>query len=459
VDLVEVDVPDPEPVERGVEGARQVPPRQPDVVRSVAGREAPLGREHDLVGDVGGDGRPPATDDPLRLGPGVHVGDVDEVPAGLDEPVELLANAPASSVSCPKVIVPRQSDETTQPLRPSNRCSTIHLLGGTGRGHMPDTMKRRPNGLPALATKALESIGLLNKGSAALSQAPSSPSEPGAAAPETGEPPPVVDPALNVTRVGGTTALITGAGGAFLTLTNLTDQTPDAVRVAAYAGTAVVVAAALIATAIMIVADIRARSALAVARLTAPAAPTSGTTSDDPPPSFRAAWAQVLRLQNVKDQTRAVGRPDLTRLCRKGARRWSLTSTSSCARPGRGLRTAVIGRRRRTGLADLVRDRGAAAALPTGPRPPAPRPPAPRPAGSAVVDTWASATGWRSGAGRRAATRPSRTRWIVPCGRCCRWRCSSSPTPSSSGSSTGSTWSSSAASSCSRTCTAARSGG
>jgi hypothetical protein len=181
---------------------------------------------------------------------------------------------------------------------------------------MPDTMKRRPNGLPALATKALESIGLLNKGSAALSQAPSSPSEPGAAAPETGEPPPVVDPALNVTRVGGTTALITGAGGAFLTLTNLTDQTPDAVRVAAYAGTAVVVAAALIATAIMIVADIRARSALAVARLTAPAAPTSGTTSDDPPPSFRAAWAQVLeRLQNVKDQTpTAVGRPDLTRL-------------------------------------------------------------------------------------------------------------------------------------------------
>jgi hypothetical protein len=103
-----------------------------------------------------------------------------------------------------------------------------------------------------------EFLGLLNKGSATAQAAPS-PSE-------VAQLQPVSSNALNVTRVGGLAALISGAGGAALVLFNV-DKAKDraSIVVAAYVSVGVIVAAALLAAAIIIMADIRARAAIAVA--------------------------------------------------------------------------------------------------------------------------------------------------------------------------------------------------
>ncbi len=102
-----------------------------------------------------------------------------------------------------------------------------------------------------------EGVGLLNKGS---SKAPAAPS-----AGEVAKLEPVSSNALNVTRVGGLTALITGAGTAALSLFKITSTDPPSVRLAAYLSTSVIVAATLFTVAIIIAADIRARASIAVA--------------------------------------------------------------------------------------------------------------------------------------------------------------------------------------------------
>jgi hypothetical protein len=123
---------------------------------------------------------------------------------------------------------------------------------------------RELSSLAGRVAKLFETLGLLNKGSAAASAAPG----PG----ESDTVQPVTSNSLNVTRVGGVTTLIAGAGGAALLLFNV-DKAKDAhaIVVAAYASVGVIVAAALLTVAIIIAADIRARAAIAVA--TPPASP------------------------------------------------------------------------------------------------------------------------------------------------------------------------------------------
>ncbi|HEX4804845.1 MAG TPA: hypothetical protein VFU94_02995 [Conexibacter sp.] len=116
----------------------------------------------------------------------------------------------------------------------------------------------------ALVTRVFEAIGLLNKGSATTPGAPD--------ASDMDRVQPVSTNALNVTRVGGVTAVIGGAGAAALAIFSV-DPARDAtaVVVAAYASVGLIVAAALVTVAIIIAADIRARQAIAVATSKAPA--------------------------------------------------------------------------------------------------------------------------------------------------------------------------------------------
>lgn len=149
----------------------------------------------------------------------------------------------------------------------------------------------RGQGVAQWTTKALESIGLLNKGSAAIAA--------GEAKDEANELP-VASPSLNVTRVGGTAAVITAAGAAAITLFNVKAGTdPDSIVVAAYASTGLIIAAALVTTAIIISADIKARSS---------AAPGAGTSKADTK-DFKGAWTDALsRLRDVKDALPAADR-------------------------------------------------------------------------------------------------------------------------------------------------------
>jgi hypothetical protein len=127
----------------------------------------------------------------------------------------------------------------------------------------PDTKRRRLS-FAWLVTLIGESIGLLNKGSA------NTPAAPGG---ETGDQTAVSSNSLNVTRVGGVGALISGAGGAALLLFKVNKaKDPHSIVVAAYISVGVIVAAALVAVAMIIVADIRARSGLAAASATTAAA-------------------------------------------------------------------------------------------------------------------------------------------------------------------------------------------
>ena len=89
--LVEVDGVDAEAAQAGVEGAAKVGAGQAGVVRSVSHRKAALGGDDELVAHAG-TGRQPPADDLLGTPACVHVGRVDEVPATLDEQVELLVS-------------------------------------------------------------------------------------------------------------------------------------------------------------------------------------------------------------------------------------------------------------------------------------------------------------------------------------------------------------------------------
>lgn len=116
---------------------------------------------------------------------------------------------------------------------------------------------KRIGGLAQVVTKAFESLGVLNKGSAAAAAAPD-------AAATTTAVTPVSSNALNVTRVGGLAALVSSVGAAAIALFGVKTTDKPAIVAAAYASVGAIVAAALIAAAVIVAADIRTRGTIAV---------------------------------------------------------------------------------------------------------------------------------------------------------------------------------------------------
>jgi hypothetical protein len=187
---------------------------------------------------------------------------------------------------------------------------------GTNGAAKKDPLERTDTGLPTLATRLFESLGILNKGSASLS---------------TGElkhedatkKMAVVENSFNVTRVGGLAATITAVGVASIAIFNV-DRATDAtgVVVAAYASSGFIVGAALITVAIIISADIRARGTAAAKPDTA--ADSADKSKSDPaiagkevkelaaaptsPDSFKATWRIAIeRLELIEADLPAVG--------------------------------------------------------------------------------------------------------------------------------------------------------
>jgi len=160
----------------------------------------------------------------------------------------------------------------------------------------------RGNGLAKAATKTFEAIGLLNKGSADMAAGDPKAKE------EAGNLP-VPSNSLNVTRVGGTGAVIAAAGAAALTLFNVDKGVDKAsVVVAAYASTGAIVAAALVTTAIIISADISARSSATPGGGESKTSVVATTTSTERA-SFRQAWQSAIdRLEAVKNALPATDR-------------------------------------------------------------------------------------------------------------------------------------------------------
>jgi hypothetical protein len=152
----------------------------------------------------------------------------------------------------------------------------------------------RGNDLAKVVTKAFESVGLLNKGSAAIAAGDEK-------AKEEASDLPVSSNSLNVTRVGGTGAVIAAAGAAALALFNVDKGTDKpAIVVAAYASTGAIVAAALVTTAIIISADIKARSSATPVGVTSKAPAAAAATPTDRA-AFKEAWGFAIdRLQSVK---------------------------------------------------------------------------------------------------------------------------------------------------------------
>jgi hypothetical protein len=134
-----------------------------------------------------------------------------------------------------------------------------------------DKLIRDGKSLAGRVATFFEKLGLLNPGSTATRSVPTQ------AAVQQVQP--VSSNALNVTRVGGVTSLIAGAGGAALLLFKVDKaKDPHAIVVAAYASVGLIVAAALLTVAIIIAADIRARAAIAVATPPPAAAPSHDGT-------------------------------------------------------------------------------------------------------------------------------------------------------------------------------------
>lgn len=162
-------------------------------------------------------------------------------------------------------------------------------------------LKRANKGVPVLVTAFFESLGVLNKGTAALSKGTLTEEE-------AAEKAPVTTPSFNVTRVGGFAALIASAGAATLALYNIDATTNTMIVATAYASTGFVVAASLITAAVIISADIRARSSATMATGASTAAKSIATDAEPTSPAdFKDAWKEALdRLQNIKN-----GLPDL----------------------------------------------------------------------------------------------------------------------------------------------------
>lgn len=168
---------------------------------------------------------------------------------------------------------------------------------------MTENMHRPAASIGAAATALFESLGVLTKGSAAQTRG-----EPSASATQ-----PIDAPALNVTRVGGLATFVASVGAAALALYRVPDGASDALRIAAWASTALIVSAALVAAAIIINADIRARSATASAASPTTTAATSGSATSEA--AFRRAWNDVrTQLQVIAEQLPANTGLDYTRL-------------------------------------------------------------------------------------------------------------------------------------------------
>jgi hypothetical protein len=153
------------------------------------------------------------------------------------------------------------------------------------------TTPRKPTGFAAMATRLLETVGVLNKGSADSAAMPQVDDATQAAG--------ISSNALNVTRVGGLAALIVGAGAAAIAIFNVNKATDKAsIVVAAYIGVGVIVSSALLTAAIIISSDVRAR---ATANQTASPSETvastnmtkAATTSAN---TFGDAWYRALSM-------------------------------------------------------------------------------------------------------------------------------------------------------------------
>ncbi len=116
------------------------------------------------------------------------------------------------------------------------------------------SLTRKPFSLAKILGYIGEAIGLLNKGSVTDSAT--------AGGNASGQS--ISANSLNVTRVGGVGAVISGAGGAALLLFKVNKATdPPSIVVAAYLSVGLIVAAALVTVAMIVVADVRTRGSVA----------------------------------------------------------------------------------------------------------------------------------------------------------------------------------------------------
>lgn len=151
---------------------------------------------------------------------------------------------------------------------------------------------RSSTGFAAMATRLFETVGVLNKGSADSAATPKVED----AAQTAG----ISSNSLNVTRVGGLTTVIVGAGAAAIAIFNVNKTTDRAsIVVAAYVSVGVIVASALLTAAIIISSDIRAR-----VTANPPPASSSGQAASASPAkaqktdanSFEDAWYRALSM-------------------------------------------------------------------------------------------------------------------------------------------------------------------
>ncbi len=133
-----------------------------------------------------------------------------------------------------------------------------------------------------------EAIGLLNKGSVKASGA--------AGGNASGKS--ISANSLNVTRVGGVGAVISGAGGAALLLFKVNKSTdPPSIVVAAYLSVGVIVAAALVTVAMIIVADVRTRGSVAASAAVA-----------TPEPAEQVKYIRAIAAANSEDMDASLDR-------------------------------------------------------------------------------------------------------------------------------------------------------
>ena len=156
-------------------------------------------------------------------------------------------------------------------------------------------LDRKENSLSVLFTKALESVGVLNKGSADIATGKVSTDE-------AAESMPVTPPALNVTRVSGLAALIASAGAAALAIFNV-DKSEDSTGIvaAAYGSAGLIVAASLVAVAVILYADISARASAAPTTAPSTGAKAKGAdAAQATAASVKTSWDEaVKRLETV----------------------------------------------------------------------------------------------------------------------------------------------------------------
>jgi hypothetical protein len=93
MELIQIDRLQPQPAQRPVQCACQVPRRQPGAIRGFIQPEAALRGQDHLLGGRGRAAGEPVADDLLRHPIAVHVGRVNECPAHFDKTVKLPVRA------------------------------------------------------------------------------------------------------------------------------------------------------------------------------------------------------------------------------------------------------------------------------------------------------------------------------------------------------------------------------